>query len=171
MDMEMCACVCVCVLTCTHVSLPCAHAVIDEQQPGSVCAGLQNFLNVSLPVNASCTVVQDCTRVECEGPLEAFSVSLVPCRNGTVQVEISTIDQSITLLNVSLHSMTQVQRLDYTALQPRRRQSLALWVEVVLENGNKYYILSVQSSNGIELPMAAIPLICVGKSSLFSLPP
>ena len=75
-----------------------------------------------------------------------------------------TITAEAIILNETLYSMEEPQVLDYAA--GGMPESLTVSIEVVQNmNESQYYILSLDSSRGIELPMTAIPVIlddCTG---------
>ncbi len=136
-------------------------AVVSQQQPQSVCEGLQNLLNTTLPAAVNCAVIS-CVRVECLSSQELLKVSTSPCDNASLEVLVRAQDGTL-LLNETLHSTEQPRELNYTTSPGGETQTLTAFVQVVSANGSMYYIVSLDSSNGVQLPTTAIPVNCSGK--------
>lgn len=137
--------------------------MIVQQQPRSVCEGLRNLINTTLPENISCNV-KDCIAVECLSAQESLSVATLSCNNASITLTVEALDGS-TLLYQHLYPMAQPQVLEYTT--PRGRQQLSTLMQVQSVNGSRYYIVSLLSSSSeIQLPKTAIPVVlvnCTGK--------
>jgi hypothetical protein len=63
-----------------------------------------------------------------------------------------------TVLNEILYSMEDPQILDY---ESEGMETLNVSIQVQALNNSKYYILSLASSYGIQLPMTAVPVSLV----------
>lgn len=100
----------------------------------------------------------------------SFSVYTTPCNNMTVIVSVTARNGATVILNETLYSRTEPQVLNYYATRGTEiLESLTVSIEVVkVANESQYYILSLNSSSGIHLPMTAIPVLadCTGINSM-----
>ena len=127
-------------------------SVIVQQQPESVCNGLENLINTTLPDNVTCSTFPDdsvdCI-VECSTPEINLLLAPSPC-NQSITITIN----GSTTLDKCLFSMPQPQALTSGEIE------LNVSVQVVYINAEEeYYILNMESSIGLNFPMTAVPLL------------
>ena len=125
--------------------------MIVQQQPESVCNGLENLINTTLPDNVNCSTFPDdsvdCI-VECSTPEIDLLLAPSPC-NQSIRITINNGSTGNTLLNANLsQSQELTTSTDY----------LNVSVQVVSVTHRYYYIFSLETSLELELPSTAIPL-------------
>ena len=138
------------------------HTAPEPQQPQSLCAGLENLLNTTIPDNITCNTVtnnssdsMDCDAVVCATSGRSFSLVPLPC-NRSIQVTVT--DGNGDLLTETFFSMEQDQVLHYNNEQDHLNISL----NILYGNSTDYYIITLFSTPGLHLLETAIPIICPG---------
>lgn len=128
--------------------------VITRDNPQSVCEGLMNVVDRSQVRQDISCLVSSCDRVVCNSNGIQQFLNLLPCNSQSLFVVITDKDRS-PLLNTTLQPMPLPQILNYTT--PTGEQFLNISLQFHSHNQANYYVLSLQSSLGLNFPPTAIP--------------
>ena len=95
--------------------------------------------------------------IECVDPGISFTLDINPCNSS---ITVVVMENDTTVLSRTLSSMEHTQNVNYYSPSGAEQQHVNVSIQVVTSDGDQYYIMELESSLGLEFPLAAIPLVC-----------